>query len=1139
MKNLFTKIVFIALMCGYSLLATAQCPTLDDVNFPSDIVFSEEGLSFDNVFELFTPEELVSTYGFSVEEAYATWADPDVCGNLQSTYEDNAFDNGDGSFKILRNWIVIDWNTGNTVEEYQVIRNIVDLGSYCLSEITVSASPWNCTASFTLGSLLYSGFEYENLNSSPAEFTNLEIGVTEVTITGTVSGEEFECVTTIQVVDNTAPIAIASQDIIVQLDPTTCFLELTPEMIDNGSHDGNCGGVTMEVSPSTLTQADAGSEVIVTLTVTDEVGNVNFTWSTVTVEECGTNGGLVCIAISTAAPLNDSGLQLYAEDFLVSGAPSGSDLSLTIEDSNGNIIPDAYIPQGSYGSFTYTVIDNQTGNSCWGTLSIPLPYDPCTFLSCYDSVITVLSENGEVILSPSDFAIDVNDCPDLLINISDMDGNLLISGTQVIITEEGSYLYSVFDSNGNSCWGILEVGEYVPCPTSLNCNDEIFVSMSTQNGGPAIATITSDMILEGNISACPIDDYIIELVNNEGSGNNFAGVGSVVVDEAGTYTYTISSPVSSCWGIINIENLSNCPGINDVTFPADIDIALTELTDDNLYEFLTPQNLQSVLGFSENQTVPTWPNSFACENMFFTYDDTVIVLGNGSYKIIRTWTVLDWLTGEVVTNTQIIHNITFPGLICDFLPNNTAFGDCESGHTMDDDVEWPADLLDLEDYRIKPGDLELYSMVDPSNSQPVFVNNENLYAVDYVDILNELQFNEITVFRIWTVSNGGTVIANYSQTLVIDITNFANLVSVNTMFERPIPDVMLNDVDNRTNQNGIGFFDEDTELTPTKENELLNGITIKDKILAYQHITGFSNLTNYQMMAGDLNLDQTVSAIDLVAYTRLLLEIPSAYDTDWFFIENTENIEEAIMPKANYIGIKRGDIDDDASLGDTRSYETGVMTLNDVLINNGESYETRLQYDGEDLSLGVEIHLYYDPNLIQVEELYIESDNMDFSYNIEIPGEIHATLHRSNLSGFLFAGENLINIKFNATSNGLLSQAIKEEATRNSYLLGLDNELVLLSVEMGDVISTGIENTADQTNIFKVYPNPATDIVNFEFIDQTPSNFTIQLFDTTGKLVSEYKNDSTINVSSIHSGMYIYRLVQRDKAYGGHISIIK
>jgi len=73
------------------------------------------------------------------------------------------------------------------------------------------------------------------------------------------------------------------------------------------------------------------------------------------------------------------------------------------------------------------------------------------------------------------------------------------------------------------------------------------------------------------------------------------------------------------------------------------------------------------------------------------------------------------LTGEIETDVQIIHNIIFPGLICDFLPNTAPFGDCNSGHTMDDDVEWPTDLLDLADYRIKPAELELYSMVDPAN----------------------------------------------------------------------------------------------------------------------------------------------------------------------------------------------------------------------------------------------------------------------------------------------------------------------------------------------------------------------------------------------------------------------------------------
>ena len=237
--------------------------------------------------------------------------------------------------------------------------------------------------------------------------------------------------------------------------------------------------------------------------------------------------------------------------------------------------------------------------------------------------------------------------------------------------------------------------------------------------------------------------------------------------------------------------------------------------------------------------------------------------------------------------------------------------------------------------------------------------------------------------------------------------------------------------------------------------------------------------------------------------------------------------------------IKPGDVDDDAILGSSSSLETAIMTLSDVLINNGESYEATLEYEGEELSRAVEVHLYFDSNLIDVTELYVDNPDMNLSYNIDNPGEIHLTMTKSNGgAGFLFAGENLINIKFQANANGLLSQANFESSIRNSYLLGLDYELTILTVENGGIINTGVDDTTAHQNLFDVYPNPASDIVNFDFHDKVPSDFTIQLLDASGKLVSEISNQTNINVSTLASGMYLYRLIDGDQAYTGRLSII-
>jgi len=1155
MKNLFTKLVCVTLLCNLSAQMSAStdfelneapsvvCPTVADVNFPPTVELAIAGIDINSASATMTPELLVNDYGVAADDAYVTWDDPDNCDNLQETWEDQVFDLSNGSFKILRSWTVLDWDLNETTSGVQIIKNILTSSSYCESFVETYVTPWACEYILNSADLLAPGIAYDNLVMDPPQGTVLGLGITAVNISGTVAGEDFSCITSVDVLDDAPPVAIAIQNLSISLIGPDCNAVLYPSQIDNGSHDGACGTVTLSISPDFITSDMAATDVNVILTVTYESGNINQTWTTATVSACSGTGGnsLACIGFTVVGPLQDDGIQLSPEDFLADSSTASDDLSLEITDEDGNVIPGAYIPALSYGTFIYTITDNATGNSCWGTLSIPLPFLPCEFLTCNDQVHLTLEANGTVTFGPEDLSPGLGNCTNLEVTITDLDNNIILTSPQPTMNEAGSYYYTISNADGNSCWGNLTIGDFTPCPSLLVCNAQLNVSMSSVNGGAQTATITSNMLLEGNSTGCDLDSYLIELNDTGVVGYFYSGIGSVVVDQPSIYTYTVTDPATgnSCWGTAYIEQVENCYTLADVNFPDDLDFALSGINASNLYATFTPENLVSNLGVTYEDANASWDLIPNCGNLASTYDDAVIDLGDGSFKILRTWTILDWLTAEISTHVQIIRNIVFPGIICDFLPNSATLGDCDSGHTNSDDVEWPDDLLTIADYRITPNELALYSAADPADTKPVFVNNASQYTVEYTDILNEFQIQQLTVGRVWSVYTGGVVVANYTQTLVIDISDLNSLVAVNTMFERPIPDVELNN-DVLTDNSGVAYLDDDGDINLNRIDDPTNGVTIRDLIFVQQYILGLRDLTDHQLMAADFSSDDQITAMDLVEIRKNILEVSPGPFSDWRFVDVTETtLGSTLRPKGNFIGIKPGDVDDDAFLGDPIMREEGIMLLSDVLINNGENYEATLEYDGEELSLGVEIHLYYDENLIEVTELYVDNPDMAIDYNLDEPGEIHVTMIQNGNSGFVFADENLINIKFAATSNGLLSQAIKFVSPRNSFLLGLDYELITLSIEMGEVIGTGVETTAIHSEMFEVYPNPARDIVNFDFIDETPSDFTIQLFDTNGQLISQHKNQTAINVNELSSGMYLYKLIDEDRAYSGLLSVIK
>lgn len=89
--------------------------------------------------------------------------------------------------------------------------------------------------------------------------------------------------------------------------------------------------------------------------------------------------------------------------------------------------------------------------------------------------------------------------------------------------------------------------------------------------------------------------------------------------------------------------------------------------------------------------------------------------------------------------------------------------------------------------------------------------------------------------------------------------------------------------------------------------------------------------------------------------------------------------------------------------------------------------------------------------------------------------------------------------------------------------------LTLILVSHNFVYSYTGNNT--QVKVVKCYPNPATSIVNFEFLSEVEKNSIIQIYSFSGKKITDLPvNGSKITVildNSYYRGIYVFQL--RDK----------
>ena len=70
-----------------------------------------------------------------------------------------------------------------------------------------------------------------------------------------------------------------------------------------------------------------------------------------------------------------------------------------------------------------------------------------------------------------------------------------------------------------------------------------------------------------------------------------------------------------------------------------------------------------------------------------------------------------------------------------------------------------------------------------------------------------------------------------------------------------------------------------------------------------------------------------------------------------------------------------------------------------------------------------------------------------------------------------------------------------------------------------------------RAKVIKFYPNPATTVVNFEFLKPVPRDLVLQVYNFIGKKVYELPTVSqktTVPLNDFYRGMYIFQL--RDKS---------
>ncbi len=800
--------------------------------------------------------------------------------------------------------------------------------------------------------------------------------------------------------------------------------------------------------------------------------------------------------------------------------------------------------------------------------------------------------------------------------------------------------------------------------TDLNGNsDDCVAAIAITNDTPPQITCPADQTI-----SCT-DDYsdllvfgVPTILDDCGGTTNYTEQDSFEVNSCGsgriirTFTVNHGGSTISCSQVITIANTSTFDG-NTIVWPADY---LTFACDN---QPLDPASLPN--GFNR----PTYDSTGnLCSRILVNPDDAAFDDGLtpvGCYKILRTWTVIDWctfnpndtaaggywshvqtidlvnvvaptftncpdsLSEDIITNTcqatvplammatddctpddQLTYTYTIDlnddgGVDLDGTTNDATaaypIGTHRARFTVSDDcgnttacnflftvrdARSPVAVCNTGSFNIQDIGDELRATFNPR--QLALNSTDNCTNFDDLIITanpasfgcNELGSNQVEITVTDEVGNSTTCI---TDVLITDTDSICPMnrtavhirgVITNEMGERvDRVAVSINHPDvatSMTNEEGEFKLEDvpvgnDYTILPTRDFDILNGISTFDLVLISRHILNIELIASpYRLIAADVNRSKTITAYDIVQLRRLILRLSTDFpnNTAWRFIRTDFDFENPATPNQSYfpevynindlptndmeiagfVAVKVGDVNGSATTkanfveGESRNAtNTLKLHIKERLLEAGTVVDIPFHATNFNQLLGFQFAIDFDPNSLELVEL--------------LPNE--ATTLTANNFGMTFLERGLITTSWEQPT--VITQANSQApifslrfkvkaATKLSDVLSLNQAFMKAEayaitentpLELLDIQLLFADDLANPNfHLYQNKPNPFSQYTMIDFDLNQSEMVTLTILDIRGRMVQQIQKEALTgyNEISIHrkdldgKGVYYYQL---------------
>ncbi len=1077
------------------------------------------------------------------------------CRNINYSYTDIRLRACAQTYKILREWLIIDWCTGLSRDSVQIIKVSDEAGPLltCYQNITISTLSNSCTGEADIplppfisdcspaSSLTWEVYVIRSapsctppfpvdrsleestgvsLNPGGASYhvTNLTVGCNWVRFYAKdPCGNISYCSTEIKVEEKTKPIAVCNLQTIVTL-TSSGSAKIYANTFNDGSYD-NCGLATVPFQVARMRPGACASPVV---SDTEFRDFVEFCCADV-----ATNPNLVILRVfDKAGNYNDCMVEVRVVDKqspIVVACPPSITVSCGFDRSNLNVFGTVR----SSESARQAIIINDPAN----TTNLPQPrqwgYDGLITDDC-NVTITELTPSG-----------GVNACGTGTITrtwrASDNAGNVVTCSQNITVVNHTPF-------TGAITWPTTYEGE--------GCSASVLPAIT---GSPTWGPTNSC----SNVVAS-YEDEVFNIVENV----CFKIIRKWSVIDWCTYNSSTNSPIYRWQQVIKIKN-STPPTITSSCANRTVD---SPTTDCNGY-------IELIATATDDCPAPnplTWTYTIDLDrngtiDFNGTTNDASGTYKHGTHQI--TWVVKD-NCGNQATCTYLFTirdgkkptPICRTGLIVVVMPstgevtiwasdfNFGSYDNCSPTNSLV--YSFSATLSntsrtfycrDIPDGRSKTWPIRIY-VTDTDGNQ------------DYCDTEITIQDGAGNICPDNITGGGTTSLAMVAGSLANESNNMVQdaMIAISGNMSG-MPKYYVTNVDGKYAFNSLPK-DEDYNIEASKNDDPLNGVTTQDIVLIQKHILGIQPLSSaYKVIAADVNNSESITARDISDIRKLILGVSSELPAkkSWKFVNAEQKFNDIQYPwpvqenvsinklnqdliQNNFVAVKIGDVSGNAktnqlSSSTTRSSEKLMLQIEESKYNTDELVAIPFNVASPITLAGLQLELNWNKDEFTFEdllseELDIKKENLGLGNLTE--GKL--SISWDNAKGSELKSK-LFTLKLRSLKSGSSANSISINESRISAE-AYDNTGKTLAIRINNVGTNG-----ENVGVFYLYqntPNPFSENTTISFALPKEQKALLSIFDVNGRTLKTWNQVfkeglNTIEITKselVQSGILYYSL---------------